>query len=665
MKESKEYEAVDHKEDTKEGPSESDKSASEDELENSTGKTRPLSFNKEKTKEQIRKHQARLSSFAELQLSRPLLRATQTLKYEAPTPIQAEAIPLILKGSDIMASAVTGSGKTAAYLLPIIERLLLRDKNGSPITRVLIIVPTRELAQQISSMLEKLCQYCEDITQAVVFGGSSMTNQAIAVRARPDILIATPGRLIDHLRNTVSFDIADVEILVLDEADRLLELGFADELKEIIRYTPTKRQTLLFSATLTGDVSKLAELSLSNPAKVATDPMFDVAQRLVQEFVRVRKTVSVLPPKQAEEEEVHRREAILLALCTTTAKSRVIIFFQHKRQAHQTCIAFGLLGLKCAELHGNLTQAKRLEALQRFKDGEVDFLFCTDLAARGIDISGIQCVINFELPKDLTTYVHRVGRTARAGKGGRAISLVGEERRSTMKELLKSSSSSNFQSRTVASSGVTKCYEKLKEVQQELKNILEQERIEREIRLAEMNVTKVENVVTHHDEIMARPKKTWFQSEYEKKSLKEQARQLYNGEVKGKEQKEAEEQEEDKEPKGKRERLGNRAKRRRVAARKREEKEIKVASRELRNSQKAGEISSLNESQKQLLIPSEVKQKVLAKKVKQQSRKNSPGVDEDGDPLIDLEKIKQRKAQAKISSDDAFENFVAKRSRKL
>ena len=221
----------------------SEASDDDEKEEDGAGKTRPLATAAskavlEKEREKKVREQQRATSFAELQLSRPLLRATQALNYTAPTPIQAEAVPLILKGKDVLASAVTGSGKTAAYLLPIIERLLLRDRRSGPVTRVLIIVPTRELAQQISSMLEKLCQFCNDVTQTVVVGGLSTTTQALALRARPDVIIATPGRLIDHLRNTVSFDIADLEILVLDEADRLLELGFLDELREIIKYSP-------------------------------------------------------------------------------------------------------------------------------------------------------------------------------------------------------------------------------------------------------------------------------------------------------------------------------------------------------------------------------------------------------------------------------------------
>jgi ATP-dependent RNA helicase DDX27 len=445
------------------------------------------------------------TTFSQLHLSRVLLRAIQSLGFETPTPIQNEAIPHALKGRDILGSAVTGSGKTAAYLLPVLERLLHRDKR-TPATRVLILVPTRELAQQIASMVEKLGQFT-DITNAVVVGGVNLINQAAIIRSRPDILISTPGRLIDHLRNTQSFDVDNVEILILDEADRLLELGFQDELKEICKFTPVTRQTMLFSATLTTDVNKLAELSLNNPIRVSTDPLFDVAQRLVQEFIRVRDETL--------------RHALLVALCMNTVKERAIIFFESKRDAHRMSIAFGLLGFKAAELHGNLTQMMRLDALQQFSSGNVDYLLCTDLAARGLDIPGVRWVVNFDIPKDLTTYVHRVGRTARAGLTGRCVTLVGEGRRSIMRELLRRSRNmANLLHRKVSSSTVKIAGEKLDSLQQEIELVLNQEREEREMRLATMQLQKAENMIDHQDEIYSRPKRTWFQTGLEKKRLK-------------------------------------------------------------------------------------------------------------------------------------------------
>ncbi|KAH9258313.1 hypothetical protein BASA81_003362 [Batrachochytrium salamandrivorans] len=611
--------------------------------------------------------QPQVISFSALQLSRPLLRAAQQLNYASPTPIQAQAIPLILQGRDVLASAVTGSGKTAAYLFPLVERLLLKDRRSGPATRVLILVPTRELAQQVSSMLEKICEFCADgiISQTVLLGGVAMIPQSTAIRARPDIIIATPGRLIDHLRNTLGFDINDLEILILDEGDRLLELGFADSLKEIVKYAPPmgKRQTLMFSATISQDVSKLADLSLNKPVRIQTDPMFDVAQRLVQEFVRVRKSSSLAKdPKDAEVEQMRRREAILHVLCTRTVTTKTIIFFTHKRQAHRTCVAFGLLGLKCGELHGNLTQAKRLEALERFRKNEVDFLFCTDLAARGIDIPGIACVINFDLPKDLTTYVHRVGRTARAGKGGRSISLVGEDRRSTMRDLLKSNSSSQFQSRTVGATHTIQSYDKLVAVSNELEKIMGEERNEREIRLAEVDANKVENLIVHHDEIMSRPKKTWFQSKFEKDQIRQQGKDAFDGVVPVQSVEEIAEEEPER-----RERVGNRAKRRRVAARENEEKERRRYEREAKHEE--NQIQSLD------IVPNEVKQKMVAKEFKKLAR-------EGGDDLVDRKGNKKRRIDDSamltkmtkgvkarrprlLGDNDSRDNFVNNRSKQL
>lgn len=617
--------------------------------------------------------QPQVTSFSALQLSRPLLRAAQQLNYTSPTPIQAQAIPLILQGRDVLASAVTGSGKTAAYLFPLVERLLLKDRRSGPATRVLILVPTRELAQQVSSMLEKICEFCADgiISQTVLLGGVAMIPQSTAIRARPDIIIATPGRLIDHLRNTLGFDINDLEILILDEGDRLLELGFADSLKEIVKYAPPmgRRQTLMFSATISQDVSKLADLSLNKPVRIQTDAMYDVAQRLVQEFVRVRKSSTLAKdPKDAEEDQMRRREAILHVLCTRTVTTKTIIFFTHKRQAHRTCIAFGLLGLKCGELHGNLTQAKRLEALERFRKNEVDFLFCTDLAARGIDIPGVACVINFDLPKDLTTYVHRVGRTARAGKGGRSISLVGEDRRSTMRDLLKSNSSSQFQSRTVGATHTIQSYDRLVAVSNELEKIMGEERNEREIRLAEVDANKVENLIVHHDEIMSRPKKTWFQSKFEKDQVRQQGKDEFDGVVPVQHVEEIAEEEPER-----RERVGNRAKRRRVAARENEEKERRRYEREAKHEE--NQIQSLD------IVPNEVKQKMVAKEFKKLAREGGKGAGDgdngvgrngnkrrrvdDGAMLTKMTKGVKARRPLLLGEDGSRDNFVNKRSKQL
>ena len=268
-----------------------------------------------------------------------------------------------------------------------------------------------------------------DVNQIDATGGLSLKAQEVALRARPDVVIATPGRLIDHLRNSPAFALDALDVLVLDEADRMLSDGFADELGEIINACPVSRQTMLFSATMTDSVDELVKMSLNKPVRLFVDPKRSVARGLVQEFVRVRAGREV------------DRSAILLALCTRTFKSGVLVFLRSKKLAHQLRIVFGLVGLSCEELHGDLTQeqvgdlrvcapdaflilfAKRLKALQHFRDGQVNYLMATDLASRGLDIKGIETVVNYDMPTQLAQYLHRVGRTARAGRKGRCVRI--------------------------------------------------------------------------------------------------------------------------------------------------------------------------------------------------------------------------------------------------
>ncbi|EDR14996.1 uncharacterized protein LACBIDRAFT_290659 [Laccaria bicolor S238N-H82] len=347
-----------------------------------------------------------------MNLSRPLLKSIASLGFNKPTPIQAAAIPVALLGKDVVGNAMTGSGKTAAFIIPMVERLLYREKGKkAAATRCLVLVPTRELAVQCFDVGVKLSTHT-DIQLCLLVGGLSLKSQEVALRARPDIVIATPGRLIDHIRNSPAFTLDAIDILVLDEADRMLSDGFADELAEIIKSCPVSRQTMLFSATMTDSVDELVKMSLNKPVRLFVDPRKATARGLVQEFVRVRAG------KDSE------RSALLVALCKRTFKNRVIIFLRSKKLAHQMRIVFSLLGLKCEELHGDLSQEQRLKALQLFRDGQVDFLMATDLASRGLDIKGVETIINYDMPGQLSQYLHRVGRTARAGKQGRVHILV-------------------------------------------------------------------------------------------------------------------------------------------------------------------------------------------------------------------------------------------------
>ncbi|RHZ17263.1 hypothetical protein DYB37_009054 [Aphanomyces astaci] len=409
------------------------------------------------------------TSFSDLKLSRPLLRAVSSLGFSAPTPIQQRAIPVAMTGKDICASAQTGSGKTAAFLLPILERLQFRSRRVAA-TRVLIICPVRELATQCQSMLEQLAKFT-DITSGLAVGGLPLREQEAELRLCPDVIICTPGRMIDHLRNSRSIHLDELEILVLDEADRLLELGFQEEVQELVKFCPVARQTLLFSATLTSKVDELIKLSMKRPVRISTDPLFDMAQHLVQEFVRIRPT---------REDD---REAILLALCTRTFKTN---------------------------------------ALQRFRDGTADVLLCTDIAARGIDVEGVHAVINYQMPKDVTTYVHRVGRTARAGRNGRAVTLTSENRRLIMKEVSRHCHGF-VKSRSVPDAVIAQWKQRIDNMEADVTSVMKEESMEKRMREAEREASRVTNLVRHKDEIHSRPARTWFLNEKEKKGVVERA----------------------------------------------------------------------------------------------------------------------------------------------
>jgi superfamily II DNA/RNA helicase len=501
--------------------------------------------------------------FSQLNLSRPFLKALENLGYTYPTPIQAKTIPYGLAGRDICASAVTGSGKTIAFLLPCLERLFYRSQDLIAGIRILIITPTRELAQQIYSVLNKLLIFMRNsISSVLICGGNKdLRAQEIQLRQQPDIVICTPGRMLDHLRNSLNISLNLLNILILDEVDRLLELGFYEELNEILKYCPISRQTMLFSATMTSKIDDLIKLSLKRPVRIKTEASnmkLTIASRLTQEFIKIRN-----------EKEI---EAILLSLIHRTFHQRTIVFFEHKRTAHHFYCLLSLIGgamttgdtevdvdideegvdgiedadvdgddldsddeegdemeeegddddeeeeeeneeeneeeemddddedveddeeeedyeeekeeeeeiqtkknqknhknnirnnqsrkekhaavtapptpsspiqkerkkiITCAELHGDLPQFQRYLNLERFKRGEVNVLIATDVASRGIDIEDVQTVINAEMPRNLNIYIHRVGRTARAGKTGRSITLVTDERRKIMKEVLK------------------------------------------------------------------------------------------------------------------------------------------------------------------------------------------------------------------------------------
>ncbi|KAK4123308.1 DEAD-domain-containing protein [Parathielavia appendiculata] len=458
-----------------------------------------------------------LSSFQAMSLSRPILRGLTSVGFTKPTPIQAKTIPIALMGKDVVGGAVTGSGKTAAFVVPILERLLYRPKKV-PTTRVVILTPTRELAIQCHSVATKLASHT-DIKFCLAVGGLSLKVQEAELRLRPDVVIATPGRFIDHIRNSASFAVETVEILVLDEADRMLEDGFADELNEILTTLPKSRQTMLFSATMTSSVDKLVRVGMNKPARIMVDSQKKIVGTLTQEFVRLR-------PGREE-----KRMGYLVHICKTLYTERVIIFFRQKKIAHRTRIIFGLLGLSCAELHGSMNQAQRIASVEDFRDGKVSFLLATDLASRGLDIKGVDTVINYEAPQTLEIYVHRVGRTARAGRSGVAITLAAEPDRKVVKAAVKTGKAQGAKiiSRVIDPADADKWQAQVDGMDEEIEEVLREEKEEKQLAQVEMQVQKGENLIKYEEEIKSRPKRTWFATDMDKKAAKEAGRAELNG----------------------------------------------------------------------------------------------------------------------------------------
>ncbi|OKL55949.1 ATP-dependent RNA helicase DRS1 [Talaromyces atroroseus] len=456
-------------------------------------------------------------SFQNYNLSRPILRGLAAVGFTNPTPIQRKTIPVALLGKDVVGGAVTGSGKTGAFIIPVLERLLYRPRKV-PTSRVAILMPTRELAVQCYNVATKLATYT-DITFCQLIGGFSLREQENILKKRPDIIIATPGRFIDHMRNSASFTVDTLEILVLDEADRMLEDGFADELNEILTTIPKSRQTMLFSATMTDSVDKLIRVGLNRPVRLMVDAKKQTAGTLVQEFVRLR---------QGRED---KRLASLIHLCQKVYTARVIIFFRQKKEAHRVRVIFGLFGLKAAELHGSMSQEQRIKSVEDFRDGKVAFLLATDVASRGLDIKGVETVINYEAPQTHEIYLHRVGRTARAGRSGRACTLAAEPDRKVVRAAVKAGKTQGAKivSRVIEAEITDKLAAEIEDMNDELDAILREEKEEKELAQVEMQTSKGENLLKHQGEIMSRPKRTWFESEKDKQDAQKRGLLELNG----------------------------------------------------------------------------------------------------------------------------------------
>jgi len=351
------------------------------------------------------------SNFAQLGLCAELVSATALLGYTEPTPVQTAAIPTLLKGRDVLAGAETGSGKTAAFGLPLLQRLLtpaaaVHARTGNRI-RALILAPTRELAGQIGEDLAAFARHLPARLKIVVaYGGVKINPQMMDLRGGADVLVATPGRLLD-LYDQHAIALGHVEILVLDEADRLLSLGFSDELAEIQHLLPVKRQTMLFSATFPDEVRDLADFWQRNALAVDVTPRAEIA--ITQRVITV---------------DQERKAALLIHLLKTSDWPQVLVFASAKNTCNRLLMKLGKAGIQVAVLHGDLSQGARNQALQEFKAGQLHVLVATDVAARGLDIKGLPCVINIELPRSPNDYVHRIGRTGRAGLTGEALSLI-------------------------------------------------------------------------------------------------------------------------------------------------------------------------------------------------------------------------------------------------
>ena len=350
--------------------------------------------------------------FSSLGLSTPLLRAVAEENYAAPTPVQWAAIPAVLGGGDLRVSAQTGSGKTAAFVLPILEQLAKERRGAGRFCRALILVPTRELAAQVGESVRRYGRFLpEPIKTLVVYGGVSINPQMLALGGGVDVLVATPGRLLDLIgHNAVS--LSEVSLLVLDEADRLLALGFAGELGRIVASLPAQRQSLFFSATFPPAVAALADALLRAPKVV------EVAPPAAQPSTIVERAIEVDAP---------RRTQLLRHLVQENGWPRVLVFVATKYATEHVAEKLRRAGLDAGALHGELSQGARTEALAHFKAGLIRVLVATDLAARGLDIEALAAVVNFDLPRSAVDYVHRIGRTGRAGAGGVAVNFISAE----------------------------------------------------------------------------------------------------------------------------------------------------------------------------------------------------------------------------------------------
>ena len=465
-------------------------------------------------------------SFLNFNLSKLIIKGLSEMEFYTPTKVQEKVIPIVINGHDVLVNSETGSGKTACYLLPIIQKIIISrtSKKNKLIYQALILVPTRELALQCNEMLSKLSKYI-DLNFIFLCGGMSIENQSNQIKNNlPDIIIATPGRLIDMLYNFKNINLGNVNIIVLDEADKLLELGFKDEIMEILNIIKKNlnRQTLLFSATLNPKVIDLGENVLNNPIKI----------KIAQSAILTNLTQSIVRLKfeNIEENEYEKRMSYLINLIKIKKLYRTIIFFNTKIECHKCLLILNKFNINsCAELHSNINQTERIKSLDNFQKGKVKFLLATDIAGRGIDIEKVRYVINFQMPLLSERYIHRIGRTARKGYLGESITICSEKDRTILKKLLKKEKIDiNLNFIKIDNKDIKDVYKKLLDFKNEIDEDIINEKTEKEIELAERDVEKTMNIKMYEEEIKSRPKKKWFESKKDKKKREKNMRKEFN-----------------------------------------------------------------------------------------------------------------------------------------
>ena len=477
-------------------------------------------------------------SFTNFNLSKLIIKALSELEYYTPTKVQEKVIPIALNGHDIFVNSETGSGKTACFLLPIVQRIILsrsskdnkKNKNDSLNNpqviqnQALIIVPTRELALQCNEMLKKFLKYI-DLNYIFLCGGLSVENQINQMKNKiPDIIITTPGRLLDLIYNNKNISLEHVNILVLDEADKLLELGFKDAIFEILELIKKNknRQTLLFSATLNPKLLDLGDHALNNPIKIKI-AQSAILTNLSQSIVRLRFT-------NLEQNNYEKRMAYLISIIKQKKLNRTIIFFNTKQDCHKCLLFFKKFGLEsCAELHGNISQTERIKSLDDFQKGNVKFLLATDIAGRGIDIEKVKTVINFQMPLIGERYIHRVGRTARKGYVGEAITICDDKERLVLKKVFKKEKIEiNVKPIKINNDEIKDIFKKIMNFKDDIEEKLVDEKAEKQFEMAEKDIEKTMNIKLHQNEIKNRPKKIWYETTKEKRKKAKQLKKDFD-----------------------------------------------------------------------------------------------------------------------------------------